>query len=73
MPIQALLARIRQLIPSVNDDRYSQIADGFGDGTFRAPATPMTDQELGAAISEFLKATPGHKTNDVLAGRLNPK
>ena len=57
----------------MNDDRYDHIADGFVDGTFKAPVTPMTDQQLAAAISEFLKGAPGHQTNSVLSGRFNPK
>ncbi|HVX77632.1 MAG TPA: hypothetical protein VHB49_15975 [Bradyrhizobium sp.] len=72
MPISALLARIRKLVPSPQDDRYQQIKDGFGDGTFRPPITPMTDQELSMAISEFLKASPGAETNAALAKRFNP-
>jgi hypothetical protein len=34
MPIRTLLARIRRLVPSANDDRYEQIADGFAEETF---------------------------------------
>lgn len=67
------LARIRKLIPSKNDDRYREIVSGFGDGTFRSPVTPMTDQELGAAIAEFLKGAPGRTTNDTLAKRFDRK
>ena len=70
MPIP-LLARIRKLIPSRNENRYREIVNGFGDGTFRPPATPMTDQELGAAIAEFLKGAPGRNTSDTLAKRFN--
>jgi hypothetical protein len=73
MPIRTLLARIRRLVPSTNDDRYEQIADGFAEGTFRAPVTPMTDQQLAAAISEFLKNAPGHETNKILSGHFDLK
>lgn len=71
MAISALLARIRKFIPSGQNDRFEQITDGFGDGTLRPPISPMTDQELSSAISEFLKSPPGTETNAVLARRFS--
>jgi len=53
-----LIARIRMLIHSKRDERFKEIVAGFRDGSLRAPATPMTDQELGAAIAEFVEAKP---------------
>jgi hypothetical protein len=38
--------------------KYRQIVSNFDDGTFRPPVTPMTDQELGRAIAEYMKAKP---------------
>ena len=57
LPISALLARIRMLIPRQKDGHYEEIVRGFGNGTLRAPVTPMSDRELGKA-SEFLKDAP---------------
>ena len=51
MPISALLARIRKLIPRQKDGPYEEIVRGFGNGTLRAPVTPMSDWELGKAIA----------------------
>jgi hypothetical protein len=34
-------------------DHRESIEDGFKHGRLRAPAQPMTDQELGRAIREF--------------------
>ena len=52
MPISALLARIRKLIPA-QDDHYEEIVRGFGNGALRPPPSPMSDRELARAIAEF--------------------
>jgi hypothetical protein len=53
LPISALLARIRKLIPRQNDRHYDEIVRGFGIGQLRTPASPMSDGELGRAIADF--------------------
>jgi hypothetical protein len=53
MPIAALLARIRKLIPSESDPHYDEIVHGFGIGELRTPASPMSDRELSRAIRRF--------------------
>lgn len=58
MPISALLARIRKLIPRQNDDHYEEIVRGLGNGALRLRVTPMSDRELSKAIAEFLNAAP---------------
>jgi hypothetical protein len=55
LPIAALLARIRKLIPRQKDDHYEEILRGFSVGALRSPSTPMSDAELARAIGEFLK------------------
>ena len=72
MPISALLARIRQLIPRRQDDHYEEIVRGFGNGTLRPPATPMTDRELSRAIADFLKKAPSVDSVGTLGRRLDP-
>ena len=58
MPISALLARIRKLIPNPRNDHYEEIVRGFGNGALRTPPSPMSDRELAQAIAEFLKDAP---------------
>ena len=72
MPIAALLARIRRLIPRRNDDHYEEIARSFGVGALRPPPTPMSDGELARAIAEFLRDTPSATAISNLGRRLDP-
>ena len=70
LPISALLARIRKLIPRRNDGHHEEIM--LGNGALRTPVTPMSDGELGRAIAEFLKDAPSTKTVSDLGRRINP-
>ncbi|MDQ1452888.1 MAG: hypothetical protein QOK38_2754 [Acidobacteriaceae bacterium] len=72
MPISALLARIRRLVPNTNEQHYDEIVRNFGVGALRPPPTPMTDGGLARAIAEFLKATPSTETVATLGRRLDP-
>ncbi|WP_247802351.1 hypothetical protein [Bradyrhizobium sp. 191] len=72
LPLAALLARIRRLVPRSDDQHYDEIVRSFGDGTLRPPPTPMTDGELARAIAEFLKEQPSSKSVAVLGRRLDP-
>ena len=72
MPISALLARIRRLVPNTNEQHYDEIVRNFGVGALRPPPTPVTDGELARAIAEFLKATPSTETVATLGRRLDP-
>lgn len=72
MPIAALLARIRKLIPGQMDDHYDEIVRGFGVGALRPPPTPMSDRELARAIAEFLKDAPSTESVSNLGRRLDP-
>lgn len=72
MPISALLARIRQLIPARHDQHYDEIVRGFGNGALRPPPTPMSDRELSRAIAEFLKDSPSVDSVGTLGRRLDP-
>jgi hypothetical protein len=54
LPIAALLARIRKLIPRRDDRHYDEIVRSFGNGALRAPTAPMSDRELAHAIADFL-------------------
>lgn len=72
LPISALLARIRKLIPSQKNDHYDEIVRGFGLGTLRVPPTPMSDGELARAIAAFLKDVPSAETVSDLGRRLDP-
>lgn len=72
MPVSALLTRIRRLIPGRSDEHYDEIVRAFGNGTLRAPAHPMTDQELSSAIAEFLAGKPTTEAVTGLGRRLDP-
>lgn len=72
MPLSALLARIRRLVPRSGDRHYDEIVRNFGVGTLRPPPTPMTDGELARAIAEFLKDNPSSKSVATLGRRLDP-
>ena len=72
MPISALLARIRKLVPHRHDDHYQEIVRGFGNGALRVPPTPMSDRELAQAIADFLKDAPSVGSVGTLGRRLDP-
>jgi len=72
LPISALLARIRKLIPKHNDGHYDEIVRGLGVGALQTPATPMSDQELSRAIADFLRDAPSAKAVSSLGRRFNP-
>ena len=72
MPISALLARIRKLIPNRTDDHYEEIVRGFGNGALRPPPSPMSDRELARAIAEFLKDAPSAESVSSLGRKLDP-
>jgi len=72
LPIPALLARIRQLVPSASDRHYEEIVHHFGIGTLRSPPTPPNDDELARAIAEFLKQAPSTESVATLGRRLDP-
>lgn len=72
MPIAALLARIRKIIPGRNDRHYDEIVRGFGHGALRAPAAPMNDRELSCAIADFLEDAPSAESVGSLGRRIDP-
>jgi hypothetical protein len=72
MPISALLARIRSIIPRHHDSHYDEIVRGFGNGALRAPVTPMSDRDLSRAIADFLKQAPSVDSVGTLGRRLDP-
>ncbi|WP_245454517.1 hypothetical protein [Bradyrhizobium sp. RP6] len=72
LPLSALLARIRKLVPRSDDQHYDEIVRSFGVGTLRPPPTPMTDGELARAIAEFLKERPSSESVAALGRRLDP-
>ncbi|MCG2665924.1 hypothetical protein ACFPFP_03140 [Bradyrhizobium sp. GCM10023182] len=72
MPISALLARIRRLVPTTNTQHYDEIVRNFGVGALRPPPTPMSDGELARAIAEFLKSSPSTESVATLGRRLDP-
>ncbi|MHC2578991.1 hypothetical protein ACVI1J_009280 [Bradyrhizobium diazoefficiens] len=72
MPISALLARIRRLVPGSGDRHYDEIVRNFGVGALRPPPTPMSDGELARAIAEFLREQPSSESVATLGRRLDP-
>jgi hypothetical protein len=72
LPISALLARIRTLIPHHQDRHYDEIVRGFGIGELRPPVSPMSDRELSRAIADFLKDAPSSEAVSSLGRRFNP-
>ncbi|WP_407183298.1 hypothetical protein [Bradyrhizobium centrosematis] len=72
LPLSALLARIRKLVPRSNDQHYDEIVRSFGVGTLHPPPTPMSDRELAQAIAEFLKEQPSSESVATLGRRLDP-
>jgi hypothetical protein len=71
VPVSALLARIRKLIPA-QDDHYEEIVRGFGSGALRPPPSPMSDRELARAIAEFPKEVPSAENVSNLGRKLDP-
>lgn len=72
MPISALLARIRRLVPRSDDQHYEEIVRNFGVGALRPPPTPMSDRELAQAIAEFLREQPSSESVAALGRKLDP-
>jgi hypothetical protein len=72
LPISALLARIRRLIPGTSEQHYDEIVRNFGVGALRPPSTPMSDGELARAIAEFLREKPSTQSVATLGRRLDP-
>jgi hypothetical protein len=72
VPISALLARIRKLIPINCEDHYEEIVRGFCNGALRPPPTQMNDRELSRAIADFLKDAPSVEAVGTLGRRLDP-
>jgi hypothetical protein len=72
LPVSALLARIRKLIPAPRHDHYEEIVRGFGNGALRPPPTPMSDRELARAIAEFLREAPSAENVSSLGRKLDP-
>jgi len=72
LPLSALLARIRRLVPKSGDQHYDEIVRNFGVGTLRPPPTPMSDGELARAIAEFLREQPSSESVATLGRRLDP-
>jgi hypothetical protein len=72
LPIAALLARIRKLIPEHDDRHYDEIVRSFGNGALRAPAVPMSDRELAYAIADFLEDAPSAQAVGSLDRRIDP-
>lgn len=71
LPLSALLARIRRLVPKSRDQHYDEIVRNFSVGTLRPPSTPMSDRELAHAIAEFLKEQPSSSSVATLGRRLD--
>ncbi|MBH5371489.1 hypothetical protein HZZ16_25855 [Bradyrhizobium sp. CNPSo 4016] len=72
MPLSALLARIRKLVPKSEDEHYDEIVRSFSVGTLRPPPTPMSDRELAQAIAEFLREQPSSESVATLGRRFDP-
>lgn len=72
MPISALLARIRKLIPRRQHHQHQEIVRGFEDGALRASRKPMSDRELSRAIAEFLKKAPTSGSVGRFSRKLDP-
>lgn len=72
MPISALLARIRRLVPRSDDQHYEEIVRNFGVGALRPSPTPMSDRELAQAIAEFLREQPSSESVAALGRKLDP-
>ncbi|MET4384281.1 hypothetical protein ABIB73_000016 [Bradyrhizobium sp. F1.4.3] len=72
LPLSALLARIRRLVPKTSDQHYDEIVHNFGVGALRPPPSPMSDGELARAIAEFLKQSPSAESVATLGRRLDP-
>jgi hypothetical protein len=72
LPIAALLARIRKLVPKRDDRHYDEIVRSFSHGARRAPASPMSDRELARAIADFLKDSPSAESVGSLGRRMDP-
>jgi len=70
MPYTDFLGRIRQLFKSESDAHLEDIGYSLRMGRLKAPAQPMSDQELARAIKEFQAAEISDWTRQKLAKRL---
>jgi hypothetical protein len=73
MRYQALLNRIRLLIPAGLDGHFQSIRRAFEDHDLTAPRTAVSDMDLARAISEFTSVPPNEASIATLELRLNPK
>jgi len=73
MPFRTFLARIRKLIPTSQEDRYTKIEEGFVNDSLSHPIGPMSDGELAKAIAEFVKKPKSQASLDALNDAFNPK
>lgn len=72
LPLSALLARIRKMVPKSDDQHYDEIVRSFGVGALHPPPTPMSDRELARAIAEFLKEQPSSESVATSGAGLTP-
>lgn len=70
MPYTQFIGRIRQLFRSDADAHLDDIKRSLRTGRLKAPAQPMSDQELARAIKEFQQSEISDWTRQKLAKRL---
>ena len=67
------IQRARKLIPTSQENRYTEIEEGFVNNSLTHPIGPMSDGELAKAIAEFVKKPKSQASLDALNDTFNPK
>jgi hypothetical protein len=73
MAYEAILKRIRLLIPAEREDHYQAIRRGFEERELTAPILSISDIQLARAISQFTSVPPNEGSIATLKRRLNPQ
>jgi hypothetical protein len=73
MAYEAILQRIRLLIPPELDGHYNAICRGFEEGDLTAPSLSISQMQLARAITEFTGYPPNEASIATLERRLNPQ
>jgi hypothetical protein len=73
MAYEAILQRIRLLIPVELDRHYNAICRGFEERDLTAPSLSISQMQLARAITEFTGYPPNEASIATLERRLNPQ
>jgi hypothetical protein len=72
MAYEAILKRIRLLIPAEREGHYQAVVRGFEEGDLTPPILPISDIHLARAISQFTCVPPNERSIAALKRHLAP-